>query len=108
MKTKAKPYKWTDKQIDLMISLRNTHTMKEAAKVVGCSENNIRSKARALNVSFRKYGENHFSGKHSNEDVRLVKLLLEEGLTQKVIAEKMEMTQPEVSMIKNGKYRVHG
>ena len=103
-----KRFKWDDSKREKLKQFASKLTLKQAAKELGCTGSKVSLECKRLGVSFRKWGENHNNGKRSNEDVRLVKLLLAEGLTQRVIAEKMEISQPEVSMIKNGKYRVNG
>lgn len=103
-----KPFNWTPSDLTKLNELSKTHTVQQAADEIGCTKNQVRSRIRKDGIKFRKWGENHNNGKRSNDDVRLVKLLLASGMTQRLICKKMEISQPEVSMIKNGKYRVHG
>lgn len=101
-------FNWTPSALDKLKSLAKTHSVIQAADEIGCSTNQVRARIRRDGISYKKYGEHHRNSKRSNEDVRLVKELLAEGMPVRLICKKMEISQPEVSMIKNGKYRIHG
>lgn len=101
-------FQWSQGDLDKLKALAKTHSVQQAADEIGCSTNQIRARIRRDGISYKKYGEHHRSSKRSNEDVHLVKALLAEGMPVRLICKKMEISQPEVSMIKNGKYRVHG
>lgn len=102
---KAKKYIWTPSDITKLKKLSKTHTMKEAAEDIGCSENNVKSKAKSLGVSFRKYGELHHSAKYSDHDVYLARELVDAGLSTAEVGRKLEIPQPVVSMYYRNKYR---
>lgn len=103
-----KRFKWDDSKREKLKQFASKLTLKQAAKELGCTDSTVSLECKRLGVSFRKWGEHHRSSKRSNEDVRLVKALLAEGMPVRLICKKMEISQPEVSMIKNGKYRIHG
>lgn len=101
-------FQWNQSDLDKLKSLAKTHSVQQAAGEIGCSMNQARARIRRDGIDYRKWGENHASSKRSNDDVRLIKLLLAEGMPVRLICEKMEVSHPEVYMIKNGKYRIHG
>ena len=103
-----KRFKWDDSKREKLKQFASKLTLKQAAKELGCTDSTVSLECKRLGVSFRKWGENHASSKRSNDDVRLIKLLLAEGMPVRLICEKMEVSHPEVYMIKNGKYRIYG
>ena len=103
-----KRFNWTPSALGKLKALAKTHSVIQAASEIGCSANQVRARIGRDGISYKKYGEHHKSSKRSNEDVRLIKALLAEGMPVRLICKKMEISQPEVSMIKNGKYRISG
>ncbi|ENC6709548.1 hypothetical protein ABKY54_004154 [Vibrio harveyi] len=70
-----------------------TKSAAEIGKMLGRSRQGIQCRAGVLGISLMKHGEHHHKAVHSNDDVRLVRALVEDGeLTSEQIAEKMEMS----------------
>ncbi len=94
-------FKWVESNLATLRRISSTHTIKEAAKELGCCETTISKACRDYKISFRKYGDKHHLCVHSDHDVELARSLRDEGLSIKDIAEKMEMAVGYVSRITN-------
>lgn len=66
---------------------------KEIGLMLGRNEQSIRERASRLEVSLKRYGDKNPKTKYSDCDVELARCLSDEGLSVKVIAEKMEIKE---------------
>ncbi|EGR3070270.1 hypothetical protein DMW20_11965 [Vibrio parahaemolyticus] len=81
-------------------------TAAEIGKLLGRSSGSVGTRARRIGVSLMKHGEKHHRAKHSNDDVRLVRALVDDGeLTHQEISEKMEMSVNTIKLISYDKTR---
>ncbi|EHV9720290.1 hypothetical protein K1B37_001009 [Vibrio parahaemolyticus] len=101
---KHKPY---SKDEDRLIRKHAaTKTSNEIGKLINRTSGSVGSRARKIGVSLMKHGENHHRAVHSNDDVRLVRALVDDGeLTHKQISEKMEISINTVKLISYDKTR---
>ncbi len=101
-------FNWNIDNEKVLANLARTHTMKEAAKIMGAKFGSIQSRAQMRGISFRKLGANHHTSKVSTEDVELIRQLSEAGLTSGVIAEKFDVSGSYVRQVVNYKVRAYG
>ncbi len=81
-------------------------TAAEIGKLLGRSSGSVGTRARKIGVSLMKHGERHHLARHSNDDVRLVRVLIDDGeLTYQEISEKMEMSINTIKLIAYEKTR---
>lgn len=100
-----KHFTWTPSDLTKLRKLSKTHSRQEAAKIIGCTYSALIGKCKRDGISFRKHGENHPTAKRSNDDVRLIRLLLDEKMPVKEIAEKFEVTPTTVYNLKYHNFR---
>ena len=93
---------WDDEKDYILSRLAKTKTQAEAAKIIGCAVRTLRYRAAELGISFQKHGDACHTSKLSNHEAELVRELCSEGgLSQREVAEKMEISQATVSRIVN-------
>ena len=85
----AKHKRWADSEIASLRKLAKTHTLREAAALLGRNYPGVESKAHELRISFRKYGEAHHSTTIPTANVLQVFELRDQGLTTLEIARRL-------------------
>lgn len=86
-------------------AMTSEHTMTTAAKKLGIKYAQLQYICKNLDIEFKKYGFDHPTAKFTDHEIWLVRQLAKEGLTQREIAEKMEMSHGYVSHVIRGKFR---
>ncbi|WP_187993584.1 hypothetical protein [Vibrio harveyi] len=83
-----------------------TKSCEEIGKLLNRTKYGIRARAQKIGVSLVKHGEHHHASVYPNDDVRLVKALIDDGeMKPSKIAETMEMNIHTVRCIKRGEIR---
>ncbi|MFL0951012.1 hypothetical protein [Vibrio parahaemolyticus] len=101
---KFRPY--TPEEDQVIFDFGQTLSLKEIGKLINRTSGSVGSRARKIGVSLMKHGENHHRAVHSNDDVRLVRALVDDGeLTHKQISEVMEISINTVKLISYDKTR---
>lgn len=102
--TELKP--WTKDDLEFMENNADKMTGEEIGEKLGRTARAVYGKARRIGLSLKKLGEKHHCSKYSDEDIRLAKLLLDDGeLSHQQIADKLEISVRVVSAISAGRRR---
>lgn len=80
---------WVNSEIVRLRALAKTHTLQEAAKVIGRSHRATALKAASMGISFQKYGEAHHSASIPTAKVLQIFALRNQGLSTREIAEQI-------------------
>lgn len=90
-------FTWSEADTAKLKRIAPNVTKEEAARIIGCSFNSIKSKARRAKIVFKKIGEKHHSSITRDHDVELARALHDEGFTLSQISEKLEMDMNRVN-----------
>lgn len=91
--------KYTRHDIAILRKHAATHTAQQIGKMLGRSRRSVLQKAGALKVSISRSGDRHYNVKHTDHEIELCRVLYDEGLTCRQIAEKMEISHSYVRKI---------
>lgn len=92
---------FTEDELKILREHAATHTGQQIADMLGRSRKVVLNKLSSMGLGAIKRGDNHYNVKHSDHDIELCRRLHEEGLSARVIAEKMEMSRNYVYKIVN-------
>lgn len=96
----------SDDEIAEIKALTADHTLTTAAKKLGIKYAQLQYICNKFEIQFKKYGAVHPTAKLSDHDVWLIRELYKEGVTQREIAKKMEVSHGYVSHLVRGRFRV--
>lgn len=90
---------WSGSEIVALRAMRHTHTLQQAAAVLGRSYGATHRKAWLEGISYMKRGTAHHLVKYSKSDIAQVVALREQGLSQKQISVQTGMSRSHASSI---------
>ncbi len=98
----------TQHKIDKITRLAKAHTMRDTAKQVGLTYNQLMYQSKKRGIKFQKRGELNANSVLDNHDIELVNLLIADGMKDLQIARKFDVSHTLIYRIRNGLTRVHG
>jgi len=96
---------WTADKIIKLSSMRLTHTRKQAAEAMGLTVGQVEGATERYKIKFKKVGENHHSAKHTDHDIELCRQLIDDGMSIREAARKMEISYGYLWSVLDGRYR---
>jgi len=95
----ARYHRWTEAEKKIVRENAHCMTAIQLGEMLGISHRAIQSFAQNNNIKFKKKGDRHYMCQIPDADVEMCRALYDEGLTPKVIAEKMEIKRGTVQKI---------
>lgn len=103
MRQRAKPVRFTPFMLNFMRENATKMSAQEVADEFGVDARVVKNRAFREGIAFQKSGPNHHKSKYDSEDIRLARLLIDDGeLELKEIDEKLGFSKGHSSKIKNG------
>lgn len=99
--------KWTSSELRVMRSCAGTMSAIQIAEKLGRTLDSVKGKASLMGLSLLCVGELHHHAVYSDHDVSLCIALHEEGLSQTIISEKMEIPAHSVHAFIHGRRLTH-
>lgn len=99
---------WTDEETNYLLDHYQEMSMGQIGKHLKRSRSSVHERGRYLGLDMRLYGKKNHMTVNSEEDVELCRALFREGLSRRLIAEKMEVSYRCVCQYVSGRGRVRG